>query len=152
MAIHLRHYGKIINGKKTYYNESLYNQTIRSLEGREFEEVIKEKHKKVSHDQHAYYRGGVLGTALEYEIFGEWNEKELHLFFGDLFLSYIIEEKYLVTDGTTKKRHVKRIESTADLSTKEMAQFIDHVIGWLAQQGIVVKDATQYYLEKYQTL
>jgi len=41
----LKHYGKIINGKKKYYNIPLHDSVIHSLEGKEFEEIIREKNR-----------------------------------------------------------------------------------------------------------
>ena len=78
----LKHYGKIIGGKRRYYNPDLHNESLKSLEGKEFEEVIKEKHKRVSQDAHGYYRGGVIGTAMEFEMFNGWTKDDIHDFFG----------------------------------------------------------------------
>lgn len=143
--ITLKHFGKIVNGKKIYYNESLYKEAVKSLEGKEFEEVIKEKSKRVTLDQHGYYRKGVIGTALEFEMFGGWNDDEIHDMFAGLFLT----EKTVKTLDNDQQVVITKTLSTSFLNRKEMAEFIDKCIKWLAIHGIVVLDSEQYLLSKY---
>lgn len=76
MSIHLRHYGVIKNGKKIYYNQYLYDQQMLSLEGQEFEEVIKKRFHKVSNDQYAYYFGAILKVAHKHEAFIGFNKPD----------------------------------------------------------------------------
>jgi hypothetical protein len=143
----IKHFGKIVNGKKVYYNDSLHKEAVKSLEGKEFEEVLKEKSKRVTTDQHAYYRKGVIGTALEFEMFGGWDKESLHDFFVGMFLT---EKTYRFLDnGNAGSVTTFRTRSTASLNRKEMAQFIDNCIKWLATQGIVVLDSDQFLLTNY---
>lgn len=151
MSIVIKHYGRIVNGVKQYYNPALYKETITSLEGKEFEEVIKQKHKRVSEDAHGYYRGGVLGTALEFEMFGGWTKDDLHDFFAKMFLSYKKSLILKYDDGTECVETIKKTQSTSGLNSKEMTEFVDKVIQWLAEQGIVVLPPEQYVLGKYKT-
>ncbi len=88
MSVTLKHYGKIVNGKEIYYNPDLHQETLNSLEGKEFEEILKEKHKKVSEDAFGYYYGGVIGEAMEYEMFGGWSKDDIDDFFSSMFLTY----------------------------------------------------------------
>ena len=43
----IKHYGKIVKGVKHYYNPKLYSQNLLELEGKEFEEVLREKNAKL---------------------------------------------------------------------------------------------------------
>lgn len=144
--IPLKHFGKVVNGKMVFYNDSLHKEAVKSLEGKEFEVILKEKSKRVTTDQHGYYRKGVLGTALEFEIFGGWSKDELHDFLADKFLM----EGYSKQIGD-KWVEVHKTRSTASLNRKEMAQFIDNCIKWLATQGIVVLDSEHYILQQYKS-
>jgi hypothetical protein len=143
-----RHYGKVVNHKPIFKDEAFYQKNIDALEGKEFEIVMKEKHKKVSEDTHAYYRAGIIEECLKYEIFGGWNKEEVHAHFARMFLSYLVEEKHLV-DGEVLFLTVKKTESTADITQKEMNEFVDNVIQWCAEQGIVILSPEQYYLKKH---
>jgi hypothetical protein len=147
----LKHFGKVANGKRVYYNFDLHAETLHDLEGQEFEEVIKLKHKKVSNDAHGYYRGGVLGECMEYEIFAGWEREEIHQHFARLFLKYRFTVKYIGKNGETSYVDGERIQSTADLSSKEMFEFCEKCIQWCAEQGIVIHSPEQYILSKYKT-
>ncbi len=144
MSIHLRHYGIIQNGKKTYYNQPLYDQQLLNMEGQEFEEVIKKRFHKVSNDAHAYYRGAVLATAHKHDAFIHFNKADdIHNdVIAPMFLSHI---KPVTLNGRT----FDKIEytSTASFSKQEMSEFIDRVISWLAIEfDIVVYSPEMYYL------
>lgn len=147
----IRHFGKVIRGKRVYDNQLLHQQTIHSLEGNEFEEVIKLKNKKVSNDAHAYYRAGIVGECLNYEIFKGWTREEIHeQHFAPMFLSYTYTVKYIA--GTeTMYRDETRISSTSSLSSKEMYEFCEKCIQWCAENEIIVHSPEQYILNKFTT-
>ena len=85
----IKHYGRIMNGRKDYYNKALYYQQIALLEGKEFEEVIKIRHRKVTNDQYAYYFGGILTTCFECQLFHSFNKAaDVHTYFEYKFLAY----------------------------------------------------------------
>ena len=147
----IKHFGKIVNGKRIYNNPALHDEYVKDLEGKEFVEVIKQKHKKVSNDAHGYYRGGVLGEAMNYELFGGWSRDEIHDdHFAPLFLSYKKTVKYIAGDETMFREKTET-QSTADLSSKEMFEFCEKCIQWLAEKGIVVHTPEEYLLGKYKT-
>lgn len=147
----IRHFGKVLNGKRIYYNEKLHNESVLELEGQEFEEVIKLKSKRVSQDAHGYYRGGILGECMEYEMFRGWSRNDIHeLHFAPMFLTYTATVKYIAGDETMY-REEQRIRSTASLNSKEMFEFCEQCIQWLAEHGIVVHSPHQYLLGKYKT-
>jgi hypothetical protein len=144
------HYGKIVNGAAAYYNYPLFAQSLAELEGKEFDLIIKEKYKKVSLDTHGYYRGGVIKEALKYEIFGGWDEDMLHDFFASEFLRQVKVFQLQKEDGI-HQAPITSIRSTSSLSQGEMNEFVDKVIRWLANEGIVIHSPEQYYLDKYKT-
>ena len=147
----LKHFGKVVNGKRIYYNNDLHNESVRDLEGQEFEETIKLKHKKVSTDAHGYYRGGILGECMEYEMFKSWEREEIHArHFAPMFLSYKRSVKYLAGEETLF-RDETQIISTSSLSSKEMFEFCEKCIHWCANHGIIIRTPEEYLLGKYQT-
>lgn len=147
----IRHYGKVINGKRIYYNNDLHQEYINDLEGQEFEETIKLKFKKVSTDAHGYYRGGILGECLNYEIFRGWEREDIHTnHFAPMFLSYIKRVKYISGEDTLYRNKIE-IQSTASLNSKEMFEFCEKCIQWLAEKGIVIHSPQDYLLGKYKT-
>jgi len=147
----LKHFGKVVNGKRIYYNFNLHAETLHDLEGQEFEEAIKLKHKKVSTDAHGYYRGGILGECMEYELFKGWKRDEIHDdHFSPLFLSYKKTVKYIAGEETMFRDKIET-QSTADLSSKDMFEFCEKCIQWCAENGIVIHSPEQYILSKYKT-
>lgn len=149
----LKHFGKISNGKRLYYNVELHSESIAKLEGQEFEEVIKLKHKRVSHDAFAYYYGAVIGTALEFEMFGGWNKDEVDDFFSDMFLSYTKTLCLKQDSGEDHLYTVRKIESKGTgFSSKQMSIFVEKVIGWLAEHNIVVPPSENFVRGKYKTI
>jgi len=144
MSLTLRHYGVIHNGKKTYYNQPLYDQQLLNLEGQEFEEVIKKRFHKVSNDQYAYYFGAVLAVAHKHDAFIHFNKPDdIHEdIIAPMFLGYtkIIEFK-------GQKFEKKEVRSTTSLTREEMAEFIDRVITWLAMEfDLIIYSPEAYYL------
>ena len=149
MSLIVRHYGKIENGKKTYYNPELYKQQMDQLEGQEFEEVIKKRHRKVSDDQHSYYRGAVLGTIAKHDSFIHFNKPDdIHDdVIAPMFLGYT-----KVVTLENQQWEIKLVKSTADLNKDEMREFIEKTIAWAAIEfGIIILDSTQYYLTLHKT-
>lgn len=146
------HYGKVTNGSLVHYNWPLFKQSLASLEGKEFDLIVKEKRKRVSLDTHGYYRGGIIRECLQYEIFGGWEEEDVHDFFSFEFLGHTKTFMVRHDNGMISYRNLKKVPSTADLSQKEMNEYIEKVIAWLANEGIVVHSPEDYYLGKYKTI
>lgn len=144
----IRHYGIVRNGKKVYYNTDLYLRQIQSLEGKEFEETIKEKHKKPSKSTHGYYRGGIIASLLTTEEFAGWEAEEVNDFFLNMFSKRIIE-KYAPSGHKTEIVH---IDTTGDMNQKEMATFIDKILVYLTNQGIQILNPEEYNLTKYRII
>lgn len=146
MRIEIRHFGKIENGRKVYYNPELYSQQIAELNGKEFVETIKERHRPPSTNQHNYYRGAILPTCHKSEHFIYYDKTEdIHEdYFAEKFLTYKKEikmdnERYLIT----KKK------STSELNQAEMAIFIERVIVHCAELGIDILSPDEYINKHY---
>lgn len=145
--IDIRHLGVVREGQRIYYNIELHKKQLIQLEGKEFEEIIKEKLVKPSSDTHGYYRKGIIGTCLESEKFGGWEESEVHAFFANMFL-----RTTLVKEIDGKEYSIPYITSTGDLSQKEMNEFLEKVIAWLAQEEIEILPSENYKIAKYRTI
>ncbi len=143
----IKHYGKIVNGVKKYYNPTLYKLNLTELEGQEFEETIKKKHKSASLDQLGFYFAGIVRECLQYEMFFHMTEIEVDDWFCKKFLSYnkilqVGEEKFVHTETRSK----------SSLSKEETSEFIERCIHWCAEKNIIIKDPEQYELGKYKTV
>ncbi len=147
--LNLKHPAKIIRGKIETYNKSLWQHHIFSLEGKEVEIIIKEKQKKPTLDQFAYYRGGILGTCHRSEMFSYFdNQDQIHEnYFAPKFLSY----KQLVV-FPNEKYEVTKIKSMSELNRKETAEFIDRVIADCEMNGIHILSPEEYYQTHYKTI
>lgn len=144
------HFGRVTNGNLVHYNYPLFKQSLAQLEGLEFDLVLKEKHKRVSLDTHGFYRGGIVKECLQYEIFGGWNEDDVHDFFADMFLSYT-RTVTIKTENSVIHRNIRKTQSTAELNQREMNEYVDRVIRWLADEGIVIQSPENYFLGKYKS-
>lgn len=143
----IKHFGIIRNGIKIYYNKELYEKQITGLEGKEFEEIIKEKSKKTSSSTHGYYRGGILPSLEESTVFSGWERNEIHEYFQSRFL---METYDRIVNG--ERKEITTIRSTADLNQSEMNHFIEQVIKECAELGIEILPPEQYNLTKYRII
>lgn len=141
------HYGFVKNGKKNYYQTELYAKQLAELEGKEFEEEIREKVKKTSRATTGYYRAGVLRTALQCEVFIGWSEEELHQYFTSRHLSTVIEK---FVNG--ERVEIPTIISTSELNQSEMNDYIQKVTVELAEMGIEVLPPENYTTTKYRPI
>ena len=146
MALEIKHYGIIKNGVKQYYNNELYRGQMQSLEGKEFVELIKPVFKKVSMSQNNYYRGGILPTCYQSEMFSHLDKKDdVHEFyFAPKFLTLV-----KVVEIAGEQREITITRSLADLSQDEMREFITKVLIDCEMNGIIVGSPQDYYNKFY---
>lgn len=144
----IKHYGVVMNGRLNFHNKALWYQQTAVLEGKEYELVIKIRHKKVTNDQYAYYFGAILTTCFETELFCAFDKAaDVHVYFEDKFLSY----KTMIIVGDVKKEIIK-YHSLSQLGKKEMSEFIEKVIIHLRNDlNIIVFSPEEYYTESYRT-
>lgn len=142
----VRHFGRCLdNGNIVFYHKALWDEQRDALAGKEIELVIKERHKRPSVSQFSYYWGGILRTCLQHESFqGYSNVEELHKqVFQPMFLAYQIR----VVVG--KKKYDKHmVKSLTELNKKETSEFIDNVLNFVAQEGVIVL-SPESYTDKY---
>ncbi len=149
----IRHYGVIRNGKVRLHNLTLYNRNKEQLEGKQIEFTIKEIHESPTTDQYAYYRGAVIETALTAECFGGWTGDEVDKELSDMFLGINRMVEYKRKDGTVISKITRYVPSKdSSFPKKQMAEFIDKCIIFLAQEGVIVHSPEQYLLNKFQTI
>lgn len=148
----IRHYGIIKNKKVLLHNITLYNRNIESLEGKQIEFTIKEIHESPTLDQYAYYRGGVIETALTAECFGGWSGDEVDKELSDMFLGINRMVEYKRKDGSIVSKITRFVPSKdSSFPKKSMAEFIDKCIMFLAQEGVEVYSPEIYKLTKFKT-
>jgi len=146
MKIEVKHSGIVKNGKKIYDYPHLYEQQLQSLEGQEFVEIIKKKHVKVTQSQHAYYRGGILITCYQTEMFNHLENKDkIHdLYFAKKFLTH---KELVVLPGEQYEVEVTR--HLPELSKQEMSDFIERVLAECAELEIEILPPEMYYSKYY---
>lgn len=145
-VIVLKHFAKIANnGNISFYHADLWNEQRLSLIGKEVEITIKERHRKPSISQFSYYWGGILRTCLQHESFSHYTSvEELHKeVMQPMFLGYQVR---VVVGGKKYDKHM--VKSLTELSKKETAEFIDNVLNFVAQEGVIILQPEQY-TEKY---
>lgn len=144
--VQIRHFGRVLpNGNISFYNVELWQEQRESLAGKEFELTIKERHKRPSVSQFGYYWGAILKTCLQNESFSHYTTvEELHKeVMAPMFLCYQIR----VVVG--KKKYDKHmVKSLTELNKKETSEFIDNVLNFVAQEGVIVL-SPESYTDKY---
>jgi len=146
MNVQIRHFGRVLpNGNISFYNVELWQEQRESLAGKEFELTIKERHKRPSVSQFGYYWGGILKTCLQHESFSHYTTvEELHKeVMAPMFLSYQIR----IVVGK-KKWDKTMVKSLTELNKRETSVFIDNVLNFVAQEGVIVLPPEQY-TDKY---
>ena len=140
--IQIRHFGRVLpNGNISFYNVELWQEQRESLAGKEFELTIKERHKRPSVSQFGYYWGAILKTCLQNESFSHYTTvEELHKeVMAPMFLCYQIR----VVVG--KKKYDKHmVKSLTELNKAETSEFIDNVLNFVAQEGVIVLSPESY--------
>lgn len=144
--VHVRHFGKVVRGRKVYNNPELYNLQLQALEGKEFEEIIKERSKRTTDSQHAYYRGAILPACFQSEMFAHCDKPDdIHEYFAERFLSYTVMIHY---PNGVKKEHI-RTRSMADLNRSETAEYIARVKMECEILEIQILSPDEYYNKLY---
>lgn len=134
-------YGTVVNGEMMHYRPILLKQHLHTMEGKEFRLTVTERETDNTKDQHGFYRYGIIRvTCMQTELFAGWRQDEIHDFFSDRFL----------TTETSKEIGGKMVvfrkkRSTSNLSKKQMAEFIQNVISFLADHGIHPLPPEEYH-------
>jgi hypothetical protein len=140
--ITIKHFGRVLpNGNISFYNVELWQEQRESLAGKEFELTIKDRHKRPSVSQFGYYWGAILKTCLQNESFSHYTTvEELHKeVMAPMFLCYQVR----VVVG--KKKYDKHmVKSLTELNKKETSEFIDNVLNFVAQEGVIVLSPESY--------
>lgn len=146
MNVTIRHFGRCLdNGNIVFYNKEIWDEQRSVLAGKEIELVIKERHKRPSVSQFGYYWGGILKTCLQHESFSHYTTvEELHKeVMAPMFLSYQIR----IVVGK-KKWDKTMVKSLTELNKRETSEFIDNVLNFVAQEGVLILPPEQY-TDKY---
>jgi len=147
MALLIKHFGVIKNGRKVYHNPELYSAQLLQLEGQEFEEVIKKRTRKTTLSQHSYYRGAILASCYQSEMFGHFDKPDdIHDFY---FAPKFLTVTKMVKDNNGVNREFKKVIHMSDMTIEETSAFIEKVIADCAQNEIYILSPEEYYNRHY---
>ena len=135
----VKHKGKVTDGELYLNNVEYYKLCLKEFEGKEIEVVVKEKEKDPTLRQYGYYYGVVLPTALKDETFGGWTKEELDAYLKNNFLQ---KTKLKILNNVPVE--LRYSPSKAIITKEEMTEFLNKVIIFLAQQGIIVPESHEY--------
>ena len=135
----VKHKGKVTDGELYLNNVEYYNLCLKEFEGKEIEVIVKEKEKDPTLRQYGYYFGVVLPTALKDEIFGGWSKEELDAYLKSNFLQ---KTKLKIINNIPVE--LRYSPSKAIITKEEMTEFLNKVITFLAQQGVIVPESHEY--------
>ena len=147
MKLQIKHYGRVRAGKIVWDLPELHSQQLLSLEGKNIVAIYNERHEKPSMSQYGYYRGALLVACYQSEMFSSVDNKDdIHdLYFAPKFLKYV---KMVEIGG--EKREVAVVRSLSDLNKTEMTDFIEKVLGDMAENEIAAPRPEEFYNKYYQ--
>lgn len=120
-------HGNIEDGKLTIANQEMFEKYLSSLRG-EVEMIVRKWKKKRTDNQNRYYWGVIV--PLLCDSLGYYDE-EMH---------EALKWKFL---RNKEREKLPTVKSTVSLSTIEFKNYIERIITWAAEQGIIIPDPTQ---------
>lgn len=114
--------GRIEKGKKIYDNPNRYLVQLSKLEGKRFEETLRQEKSKRSLDQNAYYWGVVVEILRDHFGYETYEAEEVHDGLKLIFLR-IHEREGLET-----------MRSTTKLSTVEFEDYLEKIRRWAIKE------------------
>jgi len=119
--------GQIENGKLKLVNQELFRRYLHSLIG-EVELIVRKWKKRRTNNQNSYYWGVVIPILCE--SLG-YSDEEMH---------EALKWKFL---RNKEREKLPTVKSTASLSTIEFKNYIEEIVRWASQDGIIIPDPNQ---------
>ena len=119
--------GNVEKGKLALHQKELFAKYLHSLRG-EVEIIVRKWKKRRTSNQNKYYWGVVVPILCD--SLGYSNE-EMH---------DALKWKFL---RNKEREKLPTVKSTSGLSTIEFNNYIDEIVRWAAQEGIVIPDPSQ---------
>lgn len=145
--LYYKHFFVPENGTPIFEDKEMYKAKMMSLEGKRSFAIFEEVPQKVTVNQHAYYRAGIIRReCLRSEDFGGWTEDDVH----DYLLGKLRGTEKILhgKDGEVVK--VYKLPDFRRYSKKDMIEYIEEVIALLnTEHNIYPKPAEHYKYPKY---
>lgn len=140
----IKHYGYVKNGILYLHNNKLYEDNVKSLEGRDIELTIEEKFEEKTTSQLGYIFGALWPSCQNTEMFGGWTKKE----FKDW-----IESEYLSRDYMKhlngKNKCIMVTDSLSNISKEKTSEVIQELVVFMTDNNIKVPDPSEWIGGKY---
>jgi hypothetical protein len=138
--ITLEHRGKVSNGALQLWDLEKYQHDIERHDGCDIRLIIVEDVPNHTTEQMRTFRGHITDCALQAEDFGGWTKQEFQEAMKYQFLRETKDVKQ--PDGSYKE--IERVPSLGDLNIKQMSEFIENVINFLAELEIKVEINSEF--------
>ena len=129
--------GRIDNNKLTLRRKELLELFIKQNEG-EILLAIRKKRKRRSLNQNAYLWAIYTQIGLEIGL----HKEEVHAMFGNMYRK---EHTETTVHSTGEVIRIDYIRSTTSYNKAEFGEYIDKVLQWAAQNGMIVMTPQEYY-------
>jgi hypothetical protein len=140
------HRGIVTNSKMIFDLPEMFNAKRTSLEGKRFSMILEEEFEPPTNPQRGYYFGAIIGLeCINSSDFAGWTKDEIHNYLVEKITGY---NKSVKIRG--KEQIVRCIDQISEYSKRRMNDYIEKVMLLLStEHGIVVKDSSEYALQKY---
>ena len=101
---------------------------LAKLRGKDVEIIVRRESKTRSQNSNRFYWGVIIAAG------SEWSGYEPEEFHVAMKLIHLPRKKLVLPTG----EEVETVATTHDLSTEAFGEYINRVVRWLAEQGVVV--------------
>jgi hypothetical protein len=137
--ITFKHKGVVQNGELYLEDVSFYKEDLVRHNGLNIHIEIHEEELDHTFEQMKFFRGPITSIALQSNAFAGYSKLEFQELMKTMFLAEKKDVRML--NGIIKE--VIHIPSLGNLKLKEMNQFINDVIQFLAEEGITIKSINE---------
>lgn len=140
----IKHYGYVKDGLLYLHNNKLYEDTVKSFEGRDVEVTVEDKFEEKSNSQLGYIFGALWPSCQNTEMFGGWTKRE----FKDWIESEFLSRDYIkILNG--KNKYIWVTDSLANISKEKASELINELTSFMRDNDIKVPDPEKWSGEKF---
>jgi hypothetical protein len=141
-SLEYKHFFRVVGGKFIFEEWDMFEYKKRNLEGKRGYAIIEEAEERPTHNQFAYYFGGIIRSeCMASHTFSGLSEHEVH----EILFSEIRSHTKVVEmpDGSTKLKTVS--DDFSKYKKEDMVLYLQELIAYLQVEYNIHPKAPEYY-------